>query len=263
MTISRWLKNQERKIYTTNRILKSNLIVETLRAIIKNNPIVSLYTMTEIVKKTLNFSVSKELVRSIIKKLGFTKKKARFFGVPKKLQEKTEEFLTKRDHFLKDNRLVVSLDETSFGRNCKNVIGYSQKGVQLRMPLSKCRVTTVSSLTVVSSTEIIQHEEINGSYNTKKFELFLENLSLPKHTVILLDNVSFHRSASVRPLCRKKDFELLFVPPYSPWYNPIEGVFSIIKRHYYKTRDIQGSFHVVTKEHCQAFFRQSYNWKTI
>jgi transposase len=50
---------------------------------------------------------------------------------------------------------------------------------------------------------------------------------------------------------------LLFTPPYSPWFNPIEGVFSIVKRHYYKHGNINAAFACVEARHTAAFFRQA------
>jgi len=50
---------------------------------------------------------------------------------------------------------------------------------------------------------------------------------------------------------------LLYVPPYSPWFNPVERVFSIVKRNYYSTRDIQQSFQCVKDIHIRSFFHRS------
>jgi hypothetical protein len=47
---------------------------------------------------------------------------------------------------------------------------------------------------------------------------------------ILLDNVSFHRSNCIKEFVESKGFKFLFIPPYSPQYNPIEEVFSDMKR---------------------------------
>jgi len=64
----------------------------------------------------LNINVSRELVRVVIKRLGLTSKKAKFFATPKRLQETTESFVERRKEFIHQGRYIVSLDETSFGR---------------------------------------------------------------------------------------------------------------------------------------------------
>ncbi|BAM82587.1 transposon [Cyanidioschyzon merolae strain 10D] len=45
---------------------------------------------------------------------------------------------------------------------------------------------------------------------------------------LLLDNVIFHHSASVRDFADSIQAKLLFSPPYNPWFNPIEGMFPIV-----------------------------------
>lgn len=77
----------------------------------------------------------------------------------------------------------------------------------------------------------------------------------------MLDNVSFHHSHVVKQFATDKNLILLYVPPYSPWYNPIEGVFLIIKRHFYKTGNIEESFAMVNAKHIEAFFKDS--WKIV
>jgi transposase len=135
--------------------------------------------------------------------------------------------------------------------------GYSIKGTPLSIQKLQPRMTTVSSLVIISNNEIIKHKEIQGSYNKESFLSFLSDLNLPKKSVILLDNVKFHHCYDIKEFAKHKQWDLLYTPPYSPWFNPIEGVFSIIKRTFYSTFDINMSFKAVTKEHCSSFFKKS------
>jgi len=54
--------------------------------------------------------------------------------------------------------------------------------------------------------------------------------ALPEHTVIVMDNASFHRKKKLRVLARKAHHTLLFLPPYFPELNPIEHFWSWLKR---------------------------------
>ena len=49
-----------------------------------------------------------------------------------------------------------------------------------------------------------------------------------------MDNVSFHKSKEVKEYISKTDNNILYVPPYSPQFNPIELVFSKMKHNYRK-----------------------------
>ena len=44
-----------------------------------------------------------------------------------------------------------------------------------------------------------------------------------------MDNLSAHRPRRIRELIEQQDCELLYLPAYSPDYNPIEEAFSKIK----------------------------------
>ena len=256
-TVARWLRNPDRKKYVRNSTTKASLIADTIRLAISNDPFISIQKMKSIVRDLFHFTVSSELLRTVIRKNGFTRKKARFFSKPNSLESLTTQFVAKRNSFISNNYNFVSLDETSFGRHGKNMMGYSRRGSQLRIQRKFDRITTISSLVIASKNQIIHREDSVGSFNTNKFCNFLSSLDLPLNTVILLDNVRFHHSKLAAEIAKRKQFILLFVPPYSPWFNPIEGIFSIVKRDFYKNGDIENAFKSVTQSHCSAFFGKS------
>ena len=49
-----------------------------------------------------------------------------------------------------------------------------------------------------------------------------------------MDNVAFHKTTEVKTYLQSKKCNLLFIPPYSPEFNPIELAFSKIKNAYRK-----------------------------
>lgn len=262
MTVSRWLQNPVRKnnkLPTININTKTYKIKETIKSTILSNPLITLRKLTYLIKDTMNIKLSKELLRLAIKKYGYTKKKVKYFGVSKNMDEKIKHFLNKRTEFINDNRTFVSIDEVSFGRNGIETKGYSLKGKPLIIKKLKPRITTVSYVVACTNKKIILKHKTNGSFNTDKFYNFIKELNIEPKTVILLDNVSFHHSKIIQELVNNMNCELLFVPPYSPWYNPVEGVFSIVKRHYYQNISIEDSFEKVNESHCNSFFNKSLN----
>ena len=256
-TVWRWLRNPERAKYPSQRkgANKAQVVRDTIKASIEANPFVSLSSLRSIVKEVLKLEVSRELLRTAIRNQGFSKKKARFFSRPKDLESKTEHFLKRREQLLKMKRHFVSLDETSFGRHGTLTKGYSPIGKPLLFQKSKPRITTTSCLVLVSKESIVHRVETRGSFNTDKFLSFLQSLDLPSGTVFLLDNVSFHHSKEAKDYAVLRGWEFLYVPPYSPWFNPIEGVFSIVKRDFYINGSIDNAFSKVKPKHLEAFFQ--------
>jgi hypothetical protein len=53
---------------------------------------------------------------------------------------------------------------------------------------------------------------------------------IPKGSAVILDNAAFHRKKILRKIARGKA-RLLFPPPYSPDYNPIEKTWANMKRY--------------------------------
>ena len=53
--------------------------------------------------------------------------------------------------------------------------------------------------------------------------------TLSKGDIVVMDNLSSHKSKAVRETIRAKGAHLLFLPPYSPDLNPIEQVFAKLK----------------------------------
>lgn len=258
-TIARWLKNPDRKRYqrSCNKPLKSQIIVQTIKTAIEANPFISIQDLRILVYNCTHVEVSKELIRIAIRRIGMTKKKARYYGVSKQQSERTNEFLQKRNKYLQESRKFVSIDETSFGRNGINIFGYAPIGKKLHLRKSPQRVITTSVVCCVSKDGIVGKCQKSGAFNTESFRTFIENLELPLNAVVLLDNVGFHRTKVVQSVFAEKNVDVLFVPPYSPWFNPIEMCFSIVKRSYYKHLLIDRAFQELTSSHCKAFFAKS------
>ncbi len=71
-----------------------------------------------------------------------------------------------------------------------------------------------------------------GSTKKAVFEAYVEEIlapSLRPGQVVVMDNLGAHKGERVRKLIEAKGCELLFLPPYSPDFSPIEEAFSKIK----------------------------------
>jgi len=257
-TIRRWLVAPQRTIYQ-RKSPKLSLIKDVVIAKIVDDPLLTLKALQRCVQDCIGVNVSKELVRLVLCKHGLTRKKARFYGCPKDLPAKTSQFLRDRSDVLSTATRVVSIDETSFGRNIGTAFGYSKRGSKIFIQRSRPRRTTQTVVACVGHDEMIHRKAMPASCNTPRFLQFLKECNLSPGTCVLLDNVSFHHAKIVKSWAVASGIRLLYTPPYSPWFNPIEACFSIVKRLYYKGETIDGSFEALRPEHYQAFFRKALN----
>lgn len=72
-----------------------------------------------------------------------------------------------------------------------------------------------------------------GSVTAQVFERWLKEHLIPVLThpsVLVLDNAAFHRPRIVTELMEQEGHRVLFLPPYSPDLNPIEGDFAALKK---------------------------------
>jgi transposase len=72
-----------------------------------------------------------------------------------------------------------------------------------------------------------------GTTTSAVFEDWFANSLLPsvaKGSTIIMDNASFHRKSQLQELAINANVDLIFLPPYSPDYNPIEKLWANLKR---------------------------------
>ena len=73
---------------------------------------------------------------------------------------------------------------------------------------------------------------IEGAMNSPTFAWYIaEQLgpTLRPGQVVVLDNLSVHKAARIRHALAARGCDLLFLPPYSPDFTPIEQAFSKLK----------------------------------
>jgi transposase len=91
-------------------------------------------------------------------------------------------------------------------------------------------VTLISSITLFEG--VGPSLSIEGSSDGESFSLYLREALCPAlrpGQIVVMDNLSVHKSKAVRELIESCGCELWFLPAYSPDFNPIEEAFSKIK----------------------------------
>jgi transposase len=261
-TISRWNINIERKPYPKRTSkLSTPLVIDVVKTFIKTNPLSTIREVQEQILTTCKINASLELIRIfMVKSLQLSNKKAYFYPLPSEKQkvDRTKDFCNRLIDSIEKNAhsSIVSVDEIGFGDNVKPLKGWGLRNQKLRIfgRFSTKRSKHTSCCCSISIDGAITVMMKNGYFNKLSFLQFLQKQTYPEKTLILLDNVQFHHSKEVVSFCKEHRWTLLHTPPYSPWFNPIENVFSIVKCNFRKHRNIYKAFESVSKNSIDNIF---------
>ena len=131
-----------------------------------------------------------------------------------------------------DPERLVFVDECS--TNVAMVPRYARapKGERARGKAPRNWGKNVTLISSISPDGIGPSLSIEGPSDTESFGLYLREVLCPalrRGQIVVMDNLSVHRSAWARELVESRGAEILLLPPYSPDFNPIEEAFSKVK----------------------------------
>jgi transposase len=132
-----------------------------------------------------------------------------------------------------DSERFVFVDECSSNTSLAPLYGWARKGERAYQKAPRNwgkNITLLSSIGKESG--MGASLVVEGSTNREVFETYLEDVLCPtleRGQVVVMDNLSAHKGERVRELIEAKGCELIYLPPYSPDFNPIEKAFSKLK----------------------------------
>ena len=109
----------------------------------------------------------------------------------------------------------------------------SKRGKRVNIRISGKHHARIGLVAAQRESALLAPHTYSRTMNASVFEDWFENklLSwLPKGHVIIMDNAAFHKKEVLYQIAKKYSQELIFLPPYSPEYNPIEHTWSALKR---------------------------------
>jgi transposase len=128
---------------------------------------------------------------------------------------------------------LIFIDETWARTNMTRLRGRAPRGQRLVDKAPHGHWKTTSLIAALGVGGIRCSTVVDGAINSDVFRAFVEQVLAPElkpGDVVILDNLSSHKSEHARTLIESRGAELVFLPPYSPDLNPIEMVFSKIKQ---------------------------------
>jgi transposase len=127
---------------------------------------------------------------------------------------------------------LIFIDETWASTNMARRYGRAPRGKRLRIGGPHGRWKTTTFVAGLRQDGIVAPFVLDGPINRVAFETYLEMILVPElrpGDVVILDNLSSHKGPRVRALIEAAGARLLYLPPYSPDFNPIENAFAKLK----------------------------------
>jgi transposase len=158
-------------------------------------------------------------------------------------EEKGGRLATERDEFARaawrvtvtaavEPERLIFVDECGLHTSLSPIYGYAPRGERLYLPVPRNRGKNTTLLSSMAIKGMGPSLAVEGATTARIFETYVERVlapSLEPGQIVIMDNLGAHRPRRIREMIEQQGSELLYLPAYSPDYNPIEEAFAKIK----------------------------------
>lgn len=127
---------------------------------------------------------------------------------------------------------LVFVDEMGVHTSLAPIYGYALKGERLNLSVPRNRGKNTTLLSSMTLSGMGPSLAVEGATTARVFETYVKRVlapSLEPGKTVVMDNLGAHRPKRIRELIEERGCKLLYLPAYSPDYNPIEEAFSKVK----------------------------------
>ena len=167
-----------------------------------------------------------------------------------------------------DPERLVFIDETWATTNMARKKGRAPKGERLRASVAHGHWKTTTFVAGLRLTGLMAPMVLDGPINGLWLPADVDQALVPtlsRGDIVIIDNLGSHKGAGVRQAIEASGVKLIYPPPYSPDFNPIEKAFSKLKALLRKAaeaeRTVDGLWnrigellHAFTPSECANFF---------
>jgi len=124
------------------------------------------------------------------------------------------------------------IDETAANTKMARLYGRTLRGERLRMGIPHGHWKTTTFVGALRLSGMTAPMLLDGPMTQDWFLTYIRQVLVPslhQGDVVILDNLAAHKAPAVREAIAAAGATLLFLPPYSPEFNPIEKAFAKLK----------------------------------
>jgi transposase len=160
----------------------------------------------------------------------------------------------------------VFIDETWASTKMARTHGRAPRGERLRSPIPHGHWKTTTFVAALRTSGMVAPMVLDGPINSIAFQAYVDQVLVPElepGDIVVMDNLGSHKGAGIRAAIEAAGASLLYLPPYSPDFNPIENAFAKLKAMLRKAaeRTVDGLWNTigriidtVTPEECTNYF---------
>jgi transposase len=127
---------------------------------------------------------------------------------------------------------LVFIDETWASTNMARTHGRAPRGQRLRAAIPHGHWKTTTFVAGLRTSGMVAPMVLDGPINSVAFQAYVDQVLVPElrpGDIVVMDNLGSHKGAGVREAIEAAGASLLYLPPYSPDFNPIENAFAKLK----------------------------------
>jgi transposase len=131
-----------------------------------------------------------------------------------------------------DPERLVFIDETGASTKMARLYGRAPRGQRCRAPVPHGHWETTTFTGALRLQGLTAPMLLDGPMNAAAFLAYIEQVLVPTLNagdIVVMDNLPAHKPTGVRRAIEATGALLLYLPPYSPDFNPIEMAFSKLK----------------------------------
>ena len=159
------------------------------------------------------------------------------------------------------------IDESGVTTVLTRLFGRAAPGERVQESVPKNYGQSTSVVSLIGLTGVETTMLVEGAVDTLVFNAFCENFVRPclrVGDVLVLDNLGAHRASRIEEIAESCGARVIWLPPYSPDFSPIEQMWSKLKTYLRKAkartkeeldRAISEGLKLITESDCRGWFK--------
>ena len=151
-----------------------------------------------------------------------------------------------------DPESLIFIDESGLSTKMARLRGWAPKGRRCRAAVPHGHWKTITFVGGLTLAGVVAPMLIDQPMDGEIFLAWCEQMlatALRPADIVVMDNLPAHKVAGIRDAIEGRGATLLYLPPYSPDFNPIENAFAKLKALLRKAgeRSVEGLWHLIGK----------------